>query len=321
MLWLALLWLPAAIAAAQGEPPWAAAESETRRLAELHIEQAMALDYDAMAELLSPDFVFVDPTADVYAGTPTAAAAEGIHGRAAAVALMRSWELPKMEFERLHTFFSGQHGVFWGRIRFLDGADRAPFPVVFIVTVLDGQVVQRRDYGDYVGLTRRVEAQSEVTDAEHRLVETAQAYWTAYDERRFDAWSEIHTPDAIFQDETMSIYGAAASGVHAGSSTIVKWFNDALNSKSSLSAALEPVDVIYSPHHAIVFATFYYRQAGGALGVDLAELSFEVPIVVALTIEDGKVTEHRDFWAAAAYRDQILAARAAHPMPKAPAQG
>jgi ketosteroid isomerase-like protein len=313
--WLALLWVPAVVAAAQGEPPWAAAERDTRRLAELHIEQAISRDYDAMTELLSPDFVFIDPTADVYLDTPTAAAVEGIHGRAAALALMRSWELPRMEFERLHTFYSGQHGVFWGRIRFLDSADTAPFPVVFIVTVRDGRVVERRDYGDYVGLTRRLQAQSEITDAEHQLAETAQAYWKAYGERRFDLWSGLHTPDAIFQDETMSVFGPAASGVQAGSAAIVLWFDGALNAESSLSAALEPLDVLYSPHHAVMFASFFYRQAGAALGVDLPELSFEVPIVVALTIQDGKVTEHRDFWAAAAYRDQILAAQAAHPIP------
>jgi ketosteroid isomerase-like protein len=320
-LCLALLWIPAGLAAAQGEPPWAAGERDTRRLAELHIEQAMSRDYDAMAELLSPDFVFIDPTADVYPDTPTEAAVEGIHGRAEALALMRSWELPEMEFERLHTFFSGQHGVFWGRIRFLDPPGTPSFPVVFIVTVRDGQVVERRDYGDYVGLTSRIESQEEITDAEHQLVDTAEAYWQAYSERRFDRWSGIHTPDAIFQDETMSIFGPVAGGVHAGSEAIVKWFDDALNAESSLSAALEPVQVIYSPHHAIVFADYFYRQTGAALGVDLPELSFKVPIVVALTIQNGKVTEHRDFWAAAAYRDQILGARAEHPLPAPQPQG
>jgi len=120
--------------------------------------------HDVMEQLYGLEVSFQDPTA-AYFGGPSSALYQG---RDSVVAMMdRVFQsISRFTFDVTAAWFSNHHAVFMGTTRFTLTAAAAGTPkdvtfehsAVFVVTVVDGQVVAHRDYVDYSTFREQLQA-------------------------------------------------------------------------------------------------------------------------------------------------------------------
>lgn len=111
--------------------------------------------HDVMEQLYAPEVSFQDPTA-AYFGGPSSTLYQG---RDSVVAMMDRVFQPisHFAFDVEDAWFSNHHAVFMGTVRFTliaaanGTAEDVTFEhsAVFVITVVDGQVVAHRDFVDY----------------------------------------------------------------------------------------------------------------------------------------------------------------------------
>lgn len=131
--------------------------SEARRVAQEYIEAYGAFDLDRVQELYAEDAVFTDPTSFSFVdfGAPY-----HWEGRSTIMAELR--KLASEQGVQAVRYFPSQVFEASGRVVFVadlrpvykvpEGLIRTEIPIVTIVTVEDGRVVEHRDYADYARL-------------------------------------------------------------------------------------------------------------------------------------------------------------------------
>lgn len=124
-------------------------------VAEAYLAAYEAQDFDALAALYAEDAVFIDPTSfDVGEITQPI----DWQGRDAILTGLRSWNVERLEYAVDRNYQASGRTVFDGAVTAVyaleDGDQHYRFPIVTIVTVQDGQVVEHRDYTDFTGMER-----------------------------------------------------------------------------------------------------------------------------------------------------------------------
>jgi limonene-1,2-epoxide hydrolase len=134
------------------------AQAASDAVARAYLEAYETQDFETLAGLYAADARFVDPTSfDVPDTTPPI----DWQGPEAILAGLQSWGVVEVDYQIDRSFTASGRTVFDGSVTAVfanDGeAVRYLFPIVTIVTVVDGQVVEHRDYTDYAGARRIME--------------------------------------------------------------------------------------------------------------------------------------------------------------------
>lgn len=131
----------------------AAEPDESVRIAETYLSAYESQDFAALEALYADDAVFIDPTS--FDVAPVTAPIEW-HGRTAILDGIAGWGVERLHYDIDRTFSASDRIVFDGDVTVtyaMEGGDRQyRFPIVTIITVSGGHVVEHRDYTDYAGV-------------------------------------------------------------------------------------------------------------------------------------------------------------------------
>lgn len=145
------LTLVAAPVWAQGKPSFAEIGAKTQAVADRYFSAYVARDWDRLEPLLADNGGFSDPTASLVFGSVQAA------GKAATLKNFREGyaAIRHMAFHPMRSFVSGEHAVFEGTLDWtleLKGGKQAVtqgMPFITVLRVVEGQVLEHRDFADY----------------------------------------------------------------------------------------------------------------------------------------------------------------------------
>ena len=133
----------------------AADPDESARIAETYLAAYEDQDFAAMETLYAETAIFVDPTS--FDVAPITGPIEW-QGRAAILDGIAGWGVERLHYDIDRTFSASGRTVFDGEVTvtyaLADGERQYRFPIVTIVTVSGGHVVEHRDYTDYAGMER-----------------------------------------------------------------------------------------------------------------------------------------------------------------------
>lgn len=154
----ATLLLPTVASAAP--PSYAESGQATRAVAEPYFDAYIARHWDRLAPLLAEKGSFEDPTAALVFGPVKQ------QGKAATLKNFREGyaAIRHMAFHPSRVFYAGEHAIFEGTLDWtlaLDGGRQAVttgMPFVTVLRVVDGLVVEHRDYADYTPFLAAVKA-------------------------------------------------------------------------------------------------------------------------------------------------------------------
>ncbi len=267
------------------------ATSVTREVSVQYLETTFAQKYDELMNLYAPDVAFIDPTGDIFG--PDSRAAAGVHGSADLVELQKSWGILASDFRVDTHIFVGEYGVFEGTLKVtLAGEDdeSASFdlPFVTVIGVSNGRVAARTDYGDYRSMVATdVSAATALTDS------VARVYLTAYAEQRHADMAAMSSPDVTFQDPTARVFRAELGRPVHGLEAVQANFEQAFQPIDAFDVAVERAIVVN--HHAIFVGRVTYSIPGEVFGSSTDTIQFDHPAIIVVTVENGKVTAHRDY--------------------------
>ena len=282
-------------------------------VAEEYMALTMAGRLDETRPLYAEDVFFIDPTTDVF----DAPLAMGVQGADEIIALQRTWGIEHGQMDVVESFVSGEHAVFYGlhSARYSSGAEGGPMPFASILRIRDGRVLERIDYGDYVGYTARLRRGQPGAGA-RSLEQTARAYMSAYADGRFEDWAGLFGAGPVFQDPTRAVFGDESDAPRVGADGIIAWFTETFD--PVLEFDIDIRDSFYTPSHAVFLSQVRWVVDPAALAgaeddegreeEDAEPVEVSVPLVTALTFEDGKIVGHRDYWNAEAWIQSVRAA-------------
>lgn len=283
--------LPGAAAA------WAQAEPSTAAIASRYRELMLTRQLDATKAVCAEDLFFIDPTTDVF----EMPLARGIAGVDAVLALEKSWNIGHFDFQPSLAFTSGVFDLAFGA---LSGDGKAPFPFLNVLRIEEGVVAERIDYGDYTGATAKALAGTggEILQS---VKATGDRYVAVYGHDLASLEASL-ADDASFQDRTAGILQPEYAKLVSGRATMVAFLRSAFEGIEDLEIAV--LDRFYTPSHAVYATRVRFRVAVPTTDGATRMVQAEEPLVIVLEIVDGKVKKHRDFWHAAGYRRQLVAA-------------
>jgi ketosteroid isomerase-like protein len=126
--------------------------STPRQIAEAYLAAYERQDHGAMRALYADNARFIDPTS--FAIADITAPIDWL-GADAIIAGIASWGIDHLSYEIDRSYQSSNAVIFDGRtvVSYGSGADtrRFNYPIITIITVRDGKVVEHRDYTDFAG--------------------------------------------------------------------------------------------------------------------------------------------------------------------------
>lgn len=153
---LALLLLVPGLAVPACEAAGKNGNSTVIAQAEAYLTAYQALDLPAVAAAMAPDARFEDPTST---DVPGIGGPFKWQGRDAVIAGLRGWtqSVRRIDYTIRDKYEASGHVVFIGTasalIQMPNGAARTSYPIVTIITMRDGKVIEHRDYTNYAGAT------------------------------------------------------------------------------------------------------------------------------------------------------------------------
>jgi len=285
-----------------------APQDDTTDIARAYVEEVMEnRDYEAAEILTSEDIFFRDPTS-LGMGLGLA---EGIHGRDALIEVQKQFKLVRAKMAPKHEFSSGPYHCVLGEFSSWAAGASYPssFPLLTILKVEDGQIVERTDFGDYGVLNPKNQTPEAIAkELGTPQVQAAKAYVKAYGERDYDAMLALAAEEVVFQDRT---------AVRIGSGTPVQGrerFSHMLRSVlGNLSSFSIQIDTEYFHGNYAVFAgEVSYAFPGAQVGLSAESFGVTHELAIVLEFKDGKIIRHDDLADYDAYVEALMAAKEAH---------
>jgi len=244
------------------------------------------------AAKLAQDAFFIDPTGEVFGGVLS----KGIRGRAEILKLQQSWGVVDSSFDVAVEFCAGEYAVFAGHFSFgyAAGGRFEDVPFMTILRVADGAVQERHDYGDY----RPLVPQAPATDEQ---LTQGRTYVQTYVARDFEALARLQSEDCTFQDPTAALLGGGQA--HQGPAAIRANFERAFAGCQKFE--YEPTFEFAFGRYAVFAGQCRYAFPGRALGIQAESAKFELPLIVILEFEDGRIASHKDYADYATFREQF----------------
>ncbi|WP_417481321.1 nuclear transport factor 2 family protein [Maricaulis sp.] len=124
----------------------------SREIAEAYLAAYQRQDHDAMRALYAENARFIDPTS---LAIPQITAPIDWRGADAIIAGISSWGIDHLNYTVERSYESSGAVIFDGRTvvsyETAIGERRFIYPIITIITVQDGKVVEHRDYTDFAG--------------------------------------------------------------------------------------------------------------------------------------------------------------------------
>lgn len=147
---LALLFVTT-IVCAQEKLSFSDISANTKNITTAYFNAYISLDFEAMKNQVSEDISFNDPTAKLIFG------GDLVEGKTTVFENFKKGyaAIIEMNSEITRTIFSGNIGVFEIELtyKFKAGADKiitiSKMPLIVILTLKDGKIIEHRDFGDY----------------------------------------------------------------------------------------------------------------------------------------------------------------------------
>jgi ketosteroid isomerase-like protein len=126
-----------------------------REIARAYLAAYEAADYDTMREYYTEDAVFIDPTSF---GIPNISDTIHWQGADAIIAGISAWGVSGLEYTFDRIYESSGRVIFDGATHVIYSGDNGDviynYPIITIITVENGLVVEHRDYTDFAGATQ-----------------------------------------------------------------------------------------------------------------------------------------------------------------------
>lgn len=147
---------------AQQKNPFSERTALTEEIATKYFNNYMAIDWSNLADLMHNDISFEDPTAEILFGFKKPIGKENVLKNFRDTFVGITNMTPKL----IRTFFSGDNGVFEMDLSFSfknrqNGITTISMPLVVVISVKDGKVIEHRDYGDYREYLKQLKAAQE----------------------------------------------------------------------------------------------------------------------------------------------------------------
>jgi ketosteroid isomerase-like protein len=257
------------------------AQQSTRSVTDRYIELTFSQQYDALLDLYAADASFHDPTGDVFRGP----VAEGpVQGADAIVSMQKGWGLAETVFDVQASFTVGEYSLYRGTLNTrYEGADSwTAIPFVTVLRVVEGRILERTDFGEYVESFALGSGFQANTDATNKI---ASQYLRAYLDGDVNTQAALASVDIIFQDPTSRVYGPPSGELYQGLDVLIARRNQIYESVSDFD--FEVAESFVANHHAVFMGTTTYTLRAGQ--------RFAQPAVFVVEVRDGKVTRHWDF--------------------------
>lgn len=124
--------------------------SLTEQITTKYFEDYFNLDFDAMEDNMHDDISFHDPTAELIMGSKLVEGKVNVYEN-----FKKSYaSIIEMKQESIRTIFSSNTGIFeiiikWKLNAGPDKEVAIEMPLIIVLTIKDGKVIEHRDYGDY----------------------------------------------------------------------------------------------------------------------------------------------------------------------------
>ncbi len=277
---LACVLTAALIASCQSSNTADVSPSSTSVVADRYIELLTTeRDQDAAVAMMSEDVTFIDPTAEVWGGT----LGNGVAGRDVVDALQKSWGVEQMSYEVAARMVTGDHALFSGKLSWqITGAPMVKdVPFITMLIVRDGEIVARKDLGDYDELVLGEKADTTAIN------KVAAEYIEVYGQHNIPAMEKLLAPDAVFirahsgdDGADQEIRGAAAIAQSLGDTEL-----DYSVSEFSLKRFI-------SSYRHVVYVGECRVQKSLANG---STSGATMPLWVSLKVVDGRIVEQQDY--------------------------
>lgn len=246
-----------------------------------YLQAEMDLDWAAMRALYADSVRFHDPTGRVF-GTPLGGRV--VQGLDAVLDMQQGWGIREADFDIDASFSVGEYAVHRGTYSVLFDGASSPNAIDFVTAhrVVDGEVVSRLDFGDYVfsfGMPDSLRLIGEQTTA------IAREYLDAYTDEDLETQRRLLHPDALFQDPTARALGPASGQLISGADEILS--RRARTYENISDFWMDIGHTFVSHEHAIFAGSVRYVTRGGQ--------RFLQPAVIIVEVRDGQVTRHWDF--------------------------
>ncbi|MCZ6836493.1 MAG: nuclear transport factor 2 family protein [Planctomycetota bacterium] len=242
-------------------------------------------DLKAAAALMSDDVRYRDPTA----GSIDQTFVDGLVGEDALAELQRDWDVKGLKFKIDMSFTSGEHACVAGGVSYrMDGKPGVKdLPFATILRIKDGAIIERTDYGDY---TKSFTGPR--VSPEPELETIARNYVHHYLQMKYREMASLLDEDAVFVDPTAAHVGQSVPV--EGRSNMIDSFQHAIGVLSDIQ--FDPARSFFFQNHAVFAGQSHFVIAGSALGLPQERVAFkDVPLMIVLTIEGGKVVKHYDY--------------------------
>lgn len=261
--------------------------SAARQTAQAWLDAYQAQDFDAMRAMLSDESVFIDPTS---LGRENFGDPINWQGADAILAGVGAWGVTDAEYHIERTYESPGRVIFDGSVDVTYGDPDNPvsynFPIITIVTVADGSVIEHRDYTDFDGASALNAEPAPLTG--NNMIN---AYMAAYSAADFEAMEGFMAEDVVFADPTAT--GQGETGLlHHGRDEIMTALRE-------FDAQYNPIglnftwDTVFVSNNRYVFmgrvnATYPVEQDGMVFQWSAAQTT-------VIHLRDGLIVEQYDF--------------------------
>ncbi|WP_420430354.1 nuclear transport factor 2 family protein [Hyphobacterium sp.] len=261
--------------------------SSARQTAQTWLNAYQSQDFDAMRALLTDQSVFIDPTS---LGRENFGDPINWQGADAILAGVGAWGVTDAEYEIERTYGSPGRVIFDGSINVTYGAPdnlvSYNFPIVTIVTVADGHVLEHRDYTDFDG-ARSLDAEPAPLTGNNII----NAYMAAYSAADFDAMEPFMAEDVVFSDPTATGLGEAGL-LHHGRAETMAAVRDFAAEYNPIALNFE-WDTVFESNDRYVFMgsvnALYPVEEDGMV------YRWSAPQATVIRLRDGLVVEQFDF--------------------------
>ncbi|MEE2526703.1 nuclear transport factor 2 family protein [Hyphobacterium sp. HN65] len=259
----------------------------TRQTAEAWLTAYQAQNFEAMRSLLDQNSVFIDPTS---LGRESFGNPINWQGADAILAGVRSWGVTDAQYHFDRTYESPGRVIYDGSIDVTYGAPDNQvsynFPIITIVTVANGMVVEHRDYTDFEGAQSLGGEPAPLTD--NSIIN---AYMAAYSAADFDAMEPFLAEDVVFSDPTATGLGEAGL-LHHGREDIMAALREFDSNNNPIGLNFE-WDTVFESNDRYVYmgrvnATYPTQQEGMVFQWSAAQTT-------VIHLRDGLVVEQYDF--------------------------
>lgn len=257
------------------------ANSTTSDISTHYLQTDLSLKFDELNNLYAQDIVFSDPTGDVF-GAPLA---DGpVIGKDKVIAMQQYWELSSMAFAKSMMFSVGEYSVHFGdlTVQYQGSQHKPRFPFATIHRVKNNKIIERHDFGGYVG---HLIGSPELTARSEATLKVAKTMLQAYLNGSIETQKTLLADNTWFHDPTAEIWGGKFTQPIANKTELLARRKDMYTRISNFS--FNVTSEFSSNNHAVFVGDISYTFNN--------KQKYNQQAIMVFEVKDGLITKQWDF--------------------------